>query len=272
MKKSVLMLFGAAMILAAGCCGKVNCIGEFPSDFYAHRGGKAENDENTLQAFRQCISAGINRFETDIRMTEDGKLVVSHDANLKRRTGIDGIVEHMKGRDVLATKTFLGNRIPSVDQVIRLFSRNRTSYVEWELKTSEKGLYPDERIPEYCEAVYKAVSARQPEGVHWVFTSFDERPIRYIKEHYPGAKVGYITAKPVCEETIATALSIGASQLDANVKGTTAEAVAAAHEAGLEVCLWPGTKTAHYLQMKELGADRCCTDIPNLLRLELSQQ
>lgn len=240
-----------------------------PGDYYAHRAGKAENDENTLQAFRQCLSAGLNRFETDIRMAEDGMLVISHDANLKRRTGTDGVIEHMNGKEVLATKTFLGNRIPSAEQVIRLLGRKKASYVEWELKTSEKDLYPDERIPEYCEAVYKAVSSRQPEGVLWVYTSFDERPLRYIKEHYPDAKVGYITAKPVCEETISIALGIGASQIDASVKETTAEAVAAAHEAGLQVCLWPGTKTKHYLQMKELGADRCCTDIPNLLKLEL---
>ena len=265
--KNISILFFAALFFAA-----CDCQVSAPGDYYAHRGGRAENDENTLQAFRQCISVGVNRFETDIRMAEDGTLIISHDANLKRRTGFDGVIEHMKGKEIISKKTFLGNNIPSLDQVLRLFSKMKVSYVEWELKTSEKDLYPDGRIPEYCEAVYKAVSAKQPQGVLWVYTSFDERPLRYIKEHFPDAKVGYITAKPVCEETIATALSIGASQIDAGVKETTAEAVAAAHEAGLEVCLWPGSKTKHYLQMKELGVDRCCTDIPNLLKLELAEQ
>lgn len=264
MKKLLIIIFAA---VALGAC---NAPVAAPGDFYAHRGGKAENDENTLQAFRQCFSMGLDRFETDIRMTEDGVLVVSHDANLKRRTGVDGIIEHMKGRDVLSTKTYLGNKIPSAVQVIKLLARKKASYVEWELKTGEKDLYPDGRIPEYCESVYRAVSAQQPEGVLWVYTSFDERPLRYLREHHPDVRTGYITSKPVCEETIARALEIGANQLDANIKETTAEAIVAAHEAGLEVCLWPGTKTEHYLRMIELGADRCCTDIPNLLKLEIS--
>ena len=153
--------------------------------------------------------------------------------------------------------------------MVNLLATKKASYVEWELKTSETELYPDERIPQYCEKVYSLVSARQPEGVLWVYTSFDERPLRYLREHFPEARTGFITPQPVCEETIALALELGANQLDANVNGTTAEAVAAAHEAGLEVCLWPGTKTKHYLRMKELGADRCCTDIPNLVKLEL---
>ena len=262
------IISAASALFAAIIC---SCTQVSPSsgDFYAHRGGKAENDENTLQAFRQCISVGIDRFETDIRMAEDGTLVVSHDANLKRRTGFDGVIEHMKGRDVLSKKTFLGNKIPSAAQVVKLLATKKASYVEWELKTSETELYPDERIPQYCEKVYSLVSARQPEGVLWVYTSFDERPLRYLREHFPEARTGFITPQPVCEETIALALELGANQLDANVNGTTAEAVAAAHEAGLEVCLWPGTKTKHYLRMKELGADRCCTDIPNLVKLEL---
>ena len=257
----------SALIAAIICsCAQVT---PCPGDFYAHRGGKAENDENTMQAFRQCFTAGIDRFETDIRMTQDGILVVSHDANLKRRTGFDGVIEKMSGREVLSKRTYLGNSIPKVEQVLNLFSRKKASYVEWELKTSETDLYPDNRIPEYCEKVYSLVSAKQPEAVLWVYTSFDVRPLKYMREHHPEVGTGYITDRPVCDETIAIALEIGANQLDANIKGTTAEAVAAAHEAGLEVCLWPGTKTKHYLKMKELGADRCCTDIPNLLKLEL---
>lgn len=259
------------LVITVWCCNVgADSMAAGKTDFYAHRGGKAENDENTLQAFRQCLSAGVNRFETDIRMSEDGMLVISHDASLKRRTGFDGVVENMKGKDVISKKTFLGNNIPSLAQVLDLFKKEKPSYVEWEMKTSDINLYPDARIPEYCEAVYKAVSSAQPEGTRWVFTSFDTRPLEYIRKHFPEAKTGYITSKPVCEETIAEALRIGATQIDAGLKETTAEAVAAAHTAGLEVCLWPGTKTEHYLKMKELGADRCCTDIPNVLAVDLA--
>ena len=271
MKTTILITTFAAALACAFACDNTRVAPPIRqnNDFYAHRGGRAENDENTLQAFKQSISIGCDRFETDIRMAADGMLVISHDANLKRRTGFDGNIEEMKGRDIISKKTFIGNSIPSLDQVLKLFRKEKVSYVEWELKTSNTDEYPDERIPVYCDAVYKAVSKAQPEGVLWVFTSFDLRPLQYIKEHYPDAKTGLITADPVCDSTLNVALQLGAYQIDAGRKGTTREAVDAAHAAGLEVCLWPGTTLKHYHEMKELGADRACTDCPNLLSLEL---
>lgn len=243
-------------------------ISMLPCQFYAHRGGRSENDENTIQAFRQCIDAGIDRFETDVRMTADGMIVISHDANLKRRTGFDGIVEQMKGKDVISKRTFLGNRIPSLAQVLRLFRKKAVSYVEWEMKTGE---YPDEVIPVFCETLYKQVDASMPDGVLWVYTSFDERPLKYIREHFPEAKTGYITGKPVSEETIAKSLELKVNQIDAGIRGTTAEAVKKARESGLKVCLWPGDSVSDYYKMAKLGADRACTDYPNLVKLETSK-
>ncbi|MBQ9547660.1 MAG: glycerophosphodiester phosphodiesterase [Bacteroidales bacterium] len=238
--------------------------------FYAHRAGRAENDENTLQAFKQCLSVGVDRFETDIRMAADGTLIISHDANLKRRTGFDGVIEQMKGKDIIKKKTYLGNRIPSAKALVKLLASKKASYVEFELKTGEKNLYPDSRIPEYCEAIYALVSKYQPQGVRWVYTSFDHRPLIYLREHHPEVLTGLINAKPVSKDLINLAKKLGVNQLDAGVKGTTAKAVEAAHKEGLRVCLWPGAKPQDYYDMKALGADAMCTDIPNLLRLELS--
>ena len=258
-------LSASTPVLGAGAQGSKPAAG---ADFYAHRGGRAENDENTLQAFKQCISIGCDRFETDVRMAADGMLVISHDASLKRRTGFDGRIEEMNGRDIISHKTFIGNNIPSLGQVLKLFKKHKVAYVEWELKTGNKKEYPDEKIPAYCEAVYSQVTKMQPEGTLWVFTSFDERPLTYLRKHHPEVKTGYITGEPVCKATIAKAIELGANQLDASVNKTTAEAVDAAHKAGLAVCLWPGTTTKHYATMKALGADRCCTDAPNLISLE----
>lgn len=266
------LVFLTLSIVSLSCCsGNTGSSGhsEIPADFYAHRGGRAENDENTLQAFKQCISAGCDRFETDVRMTADGMIVISHDGNLLRRTGFDGRIEEMNGHEIISKKTFMGNNIPSLEQVLKLFRKKKVSYVEWELKTGNREWYPDERIPVYCETVYKAISKAKPEGADWVFISFDERPLKYLKGHHPDVTIGFLTSKPVCEETIAKALELGAAQIDANVEGTSAEAVKAAHDAGLEVCLWPGVSFENYIEIKALGADRYCTDCPNLLTAKL---
>ena len=55
---------------------------------FSHRGGRMEHDENTLSAFQASYDAGYRGFETDIRMTADGELVVTHDSSLERTTNV----------------------------------------------------------------------------------------------------------------------------------------------------------------------------------------
>lgn len=55
----------------------------------AHRGGARTAPENTLAAFQQAIDEGADWVELDVQQTADGVLMVMHDANLKRTTGLD---------------------------------------------------------------------------------------------------------------------------------------------------------------------------------------
>lgn len=53
----------------------------------AHRGYKAKYPENTMGAFAGAIDVGAHALETDVHMTKDGVVVLSHDATLKRCFG-----------------------------------------------------------------------------------------------------------------------------------------------------------------------------------------
>ncbi|KAE9977230.1 hypothetical protein BLS_001561 [Venturia inaequalis] len=53
----------------------------------AHRGFKAKFPENTMSSMRGAVEAGAHALETDIHLTKDGVVVLSHDANLKRCFG-----------------------------------------------------------------------------------------------------------------------------------------------------------------------------------------
>lgn len=51
-------------------------------DLQAHRGGRGLAPENTLAAFGKAIALGVTTLETDLAMTRDGVLVLSHDPYL----------------------------------------------------------------------------------------------------------------------------------------------------------------------------------------------
>ena len=46
---------------------------------FAHRGGKADAPENTIEAFKKALSSGSNGLESDIQLTKCGHVVLHHD-------------------------------------------------------------------------------------------------------------------------------------------------------------------------------------------------
>ncbi len=57
---------------------------------WAHQGGAREGPSNTLHAMRRALDLGADGLELDVHVTKDGHLVVAHDDELARMTGVDG--------------------------------------------------------------------------------------------------------------------------------------------------------------------------------------
>ena len=231
--------------------------------FFSHRGGRMEFDENTIPAFESSYKAGYRGYETDIRMTADGKLVILHDSNLKRTTDTEGVVEEMTEAQIRKARTKKGNKVMFLDELMDwLDSKGDVTYVEFELKTSPVDLYPEERLREYCDKLYERVMRNKPSGATYLFTSGDYRGLRYLQQKHPGVQMLLITGKSCNEETIALCKAMGIDRLGATMDGTSRAAVKKAHEQGLIVSLWPGQSVADAMLGIYLGADFLCTDIP----------
>ena len=108
----------------------------------AHRGYSAKAPENTLPAFKMCMDEGFSAAELDVQMLGDGTIIVMHDDNLKRTTGLNKNVwevtyDEIKDLDngAFFDKAFEGTRIPTLDEVLKLAGSGDTKlYLNIEIK------------------------------------------------------------------------------------------------------------------------------------------
>lgn len=106
----------------------------------AHRGASALYPENTMAAFRGAWELGADWVELDVQQTKDGQIVVLHDPNTLRTTGVRGNVWNMTYEQVskldagiVFGREFAGERIPLLSEVAE-FARNTGMRLNIELK------------------------------------------------------------------------------------------------------------------------------------------
>lgn len=100
----------------------------------AHRGVYLNETENSIHAIDDSIRYKINYAEIDVQETKDGTVVLMHDKNLKRLTGLNADVNDLTFKQIekltlgKAVKNKNQERIPTLDSVIKA-SKNKVRLI-----------------------------------------------------------------------------------------------------------------------------------------------
>jgi glycerophosphoryl diester phosphodiesterase len=86
-----------------------------------HRGLSASHLENSMEAFRAALAAGMDGFELDVQPTADGVCCVLHDDDLGRTAQAPGILRKLKASDLPPLKN--GEAVPRLSDVLDLKAR-----------------------------------------------------------------------------------------------------------------------------------------------------
>lgn len=103
---------------------------------YAHRGlfdNESDAPENSLEAIRKAVESGYG-IEWDIQLSKDNKVVVFHDATLKRMCGVEGNVwdytlEELKQFSLLDS----GAKIPTLEEALEVVGGKVPLIIEYKL-------------------------------------------------------------------------------------------------------------------------------------------
>jgi glycerophosphoryl diester phosphodiesterase len=233
----------------------------------AHRGDKACAPENTISAFKQAADKGADAVEFDVKLSSDGRVIVIHDQTVDRTTNGSGNVARLRFAELKELEAgvqfpgkFLGERIPSLDEV---------------LETVGKRLYMNVELTNYFtptdSLVPKVVDLVKKHGVQGrvLFSSFFAQNLHKARRLLPEVPRGLLTL-PGRLGWWGRAFGWRGDYvaIHPNYRNVNVGLVARVHAAGKKVNIWTVTTEADINRMYALGVDGIITgDLELTLRL-----
>lgn len=152
--------------------------------FYAHRGlfdNESDAPENSLAAFRKAVDAGYG-MELDVQLSKDDKLVVFHDATLKRMCGVEGNVWDYTLEELQMFKLKNSKEtIPTFEDVLKLVDGRAPLIVEYKM---------DRPPTKVCELGNELLSRYK--GAYCI-ESFHPFALMWYKKHRPDVMRGQLS-------------------------------------------------------------------------------
>ena len=247
-------------------------------EIIAHRGASYDAPENTLESVQLGWEQKADAVEVDVFLSQDGVVVLHHDATTKKLAGVDRKVAEqtyaeLRKLDVGKWKgaKWEGIRIPKLDDVLTTIPDGKRMFVE--VKCGP------EIIPALAKAFRK--SGKKPDQL--VVISFNYEVVKQAKAKFPEIKCFFLSSfkvekesgeqKPTVEELIAKAKVAKLDGLNVSYKGLQSEVFfEEVKGAGMGLFTWTVNSPDEAKRLAKLGIDGITTDRPAWLREKLGER
>lgn len=235
---------------------------------FAHRGGAEEAVENSVAAFARLRDLGFTHIETDVQLTADGQVVISHDETCERGFGQPGKFSDYTFAQLQEFRNQAGEPPSLLGDVLEMFPE---MYFNIDAKT-------DEVAGPLLEVIERAGAADRV-----LVASFSEKRLEKIRQDSPqelttSLGVSAIVRLLMASETVSNAQTwhvpgpadkVRAAQVPEKTRGVRVVSprfIATAHTAGLAVHVWTVNDRETMEKLLDWGVDGIVTDRPSLLR------
>lgn len=238
------------------------------SQVTAHRGSSAVTPENTLRSFRQAIIDRAGIAELDVQETADGVVMVMHDDNALRTTGINKNMWEVTSSELKEASAgswfnpkFQNELVPTLDEVIGLAKGHIKLNIE--MKNNGHGMLLAEKTVDLIQA--------HSFEKECTVTSFDAKLLYTVKKLNPQIKTGLIVGQKT-ENIVAIMQSSDFDVISAAYPLVTESFMKLAEAHQKEVYVWTVNQPTIMKQMLALGVSSIITDHPDQLVQVMSGQ
>lgn len=238
------------------------------SQVTAHRGSSAVTPENTLHSFRQAIIDQAGIAELDVQETADGVIMVMHDNNVLRTTGINKNMWEVTSSELREASAgswfspeFQNERVPTLDEVLGLAK----GYIKLKIEMKNNG--HGKLLAE------KTVELIQAHGFEkeCTVTSFDAKLLHTVKKLNPQIKTGLIMGQKT-ENIDVIMMDSDFDVISAAYPLVNESFMKLAEKHQKEVYAWTVNHPTVMKQMLALGVSSIITDHPDQLVQVMSAQ
>lgn len=232
--------------------------------FIAHRGASSLAPENTVSSAELAWKLGADAVELDIYLTKDNQVMVIHDGNTKRTSGVDYIVknttsEALRKLDVGSFKDmkYKGEKIPFLEEMIATIPPGKKLVVE--LKCGS------EVLPFLKDVVKK--SGKQDQII---FICFNWQTILDTKKTFAENKCYWLSSSNKgLVEKMHEAAQYKLSGVDLSADIINSETVNLANQLKLDVIAWTVDDPVEAKRLIDLGVNSFTTNRPDWLKVQL---
>lgn len=260
-------------LLTIYCCTAIST--SSATEIIAHRGASHDAPENTLSSFRLGWEQGTDTNELDIHLTKDGQIIVLHDANTKRTTGVDKPVVEQTLAEIRAQdagkwkdEKFAGERIPTLAEALETMPGGKRTFIE--IKCGSEVLPELERV--------LSASGKQPAQL--VIIGFNYDTMSKAKQRFPQLQAYWIVdAKPPRgKDKLPSLAELSSKAKAAHLNGLDlswkfpldAAAISEIKQQGLQIYVWTVDDETVARRLAKAGVDGITTNRPQWLRQRLA--
>ena len=285
---------------------------------YGHRGARGDLPENTLDSFQYLFDHSIGAYETDILISKDFIPVITHDFKLDPSLTKDlngewitdenikifdltyeelskydvGVLNKLSkyGRRFINQKSLPNQKIPKLTELLSLSKKSQIDnlVINLEIKSTpaQENLTPS---PEKMVGLILDVVNNFELNEKIIYSSFDWRVLREIKEQSPETPRAYLTYQQQTGTKISGTIydqspwmdfmplknaielprliaSLGGQAWHPYYRDISKKIVEISHEANLPINVWTVNDEDDMLKMIEYGVDGIMTDYPLKLK------
>ncbi len=231
----------------------------------AHRGASHDAPENTLASLNLAWEHGAEAAEVDVHLSKDNHIMVIHDADTKRTTGVkmevrESLSSELRTLDAShGMEAFRGEKIPYLEEVLETLPGDRFLFIE--VKT-------DTVILPFLVRLLEGHPARTQAAV----ISFDFDVCAKMKKEIPSIPVywlHYTLSGAYKSRWIERALEAGLDGLNFRHKGISRDYIEAVQRAGMKMYAWTVDDPEEAARLIECGIDGITSNRPAWLREKL---